>query len=1121
MENPAAEPVRFPHRASSPSGISAELNGNGSVRRMDAGGVMLNLFLGNELEGGLAALHLRRLGETVETTALIGPAGPSVHQMEETGMIAAGQAGGLRFRVRLVLAQSATAWFWQVEVENPTEATVEFDLIHTQDVGIADYGAVRLNEFYVAQYIDHTPLEHPVAGVAVASRQNQAMGGRNPWTVIGSLGTAVSYATDALQVHGLAARDGAAAPGLSGGLPGERLQHEHSLVAIQQEAVALAAGETWRGGFFGYAVADHPEATGDGDLQWIDAALALPEAACGPIPEPAANPMAASLFTTAPFLQTVALDEAELARHFGPVRLHGESGEGRLLSFFTAEGGHVVLGAKERDVLRPHGHLLRSGGSWQADESSLASTTWMGGVFHSMVTQGHVSINRLLSTCHSYLGLFRSHGQRVFAELGGEWRLLGIPSAFEMRQESCRWIYRHAGGVIEVVSSAPADRHELRLEITVLEGAPARFLISHHIALNGDDGSVPGAARMTVDGCSAWLQAVPDSDVGRRFPAGGFVVRADEATAIESIGGDGLLFADGISRNQPFLCFVTVPCRRTGLEIEGRLVPVERDQDGGFWDEIRTGLAIQASQDSPLAGAVARTCEIFPWFVHNALVHYLSPRGLEQYSGGGWGTRDVCQGPVELLLALGRFEPIRDLLLRVFRQQNADGDWPQWFMFFERERNIRPGDSHGDIVYWPLVALAQYLTATGDASLLEEALPYFHPDGDAMAETATVAAHVERALALIRRRVIPGTRLAAYGHGDWNDSLQPAVPEMRERLCSSWTVTLNYQTCLALAEAFRTIGQEARAAEFEAEAAAILAEFQQILVVDGVVTGLAYFHEDGKTDYLLHPRDTQTGLSYSLLPMIHAILNDLFDPDQAAAHLELIREKLSGPDGARLFDRPLRYDGGVKHLFQRAETASFFGREIGVMYTHAHLRYCEALARFGDAEGFFEALQRINPIGLREIVASATARQANCYYSSSDAAFADRYQAFDEYGRVNGGTVALEGGWRVYSSGAGIGTRLIVQCFLGLRIEAGALVIDPMIPSALDGLEVEIRLAGRRLRAIYQCGGRGCGVREIGLNGRPVEFRRDRNPYRTAGVRVELGLLAMDGAVDTLTVRLE
>ena len=62
-----------------------------------------------------------------------------------------------------------------------------------------------------------------------------------------------------------------------------------------------------------------------------------------------------------------------------------------------------------------------------------------------------------------------------------------------------------------------------------------------------------------------------------------------------------------------------------------------------------------------------RIQEILPWLAHNAMIHYLAPRGLEQYSGGGWGTRDVCQGPVEMLLALGRWEPLRDLLLRVFK----------------------------------------------------------------------------------------------------------------------------------------------------------------------------------------------------------------------------------------------------------------------------------------------------------------------------------------------------------------------------------------------------------------------------------------------------------------------
>ena len=68
---------------------------------------------------------------------------------------------------------------------------------------------------------------------------------------------------------------------------------------------------------------------------------------------------------------------------------------------------------------------------------------------------------------------------------------------------------------------------------------------------------------------------------------------------------------------------------------------------------------------------------------------------------------------------------MRDLLLRVMAAQNPDGDWPQWFMFFERERDIRAGDSHGDIVFWPLLVLAQYLIASGDVGVLDEPVPFF------------------------------------------------------------------------------------------------------------------------------------------------------------------------------------------------------------------------------------------------------------------------------------------------------------------------------------------------------------------------------------------------------------
>ena len=73
-------------------------------------------------------------------------------------------------------------------LENTGTAAATVDLIYVQDLGLAQYAAVRLNEYFVSQYLDHAPLAHPERGWVLASRQNQSMGGRNPWCVIGALG---------------------------------------------------------------------------------------------------------------------------------------------------------------------------------------------------------------------------------------------------------------------------------------------------------------------------------------------------------------------------------------------------------------------------------------------------------------------------------------------------------------------------------------------------------------------------------------------------------------------------------------------------------------------------------------------------------------------------------------------------------------------------------------------------------------------------------------------------------------------------------------------------------------------------------------------------------------------
>jgi CRISPR-associated protein Csx3 len=79
-------------------------------------------------------------------------------------------------------------------------------------------------------------------------------------------------------------------------------------------------------------------------------------------------------------------------------------------------------------------------------------------------------------------------------------------------------------------------------------------------------------------------------------------------------------------------------------------------------------------------------------------------------------------------------------------------------MFFERDAAIRAGDSHGDIVFWPLLALGQYLIASGDASILDEPVAFYPQRGSRPGKRRAVWEHVLRALAVTRSARSPAPR---------------------------------------------------------------------------------------------------------------------------------------------------------------------------------------------------------------------------------------------------------------------------------------------------------------------------------------------------------------------------
>jgi cellobiose phosphorylase len=272
-------------------------------------------------------------------------------------------------------------------------------------------------------------------------------------------------------------------------------------------------------------------------------------------------------------------------------------------------------------------------------------------------------------------------------------------------------------------------------------------------------------------------------------------------------------------------------------------------------------------------------------------------------------------------------------------------------------------------------------------------------------------------------------------------------------------VALLFQQINRYAEVLRRSKRTDQAKALGRLAEEMRADINRYLIRDDTVAGYAVFDPRGDhPKLLLHPTDTTTGLSYSLLPMTRGIIAGLFTAEQARHHLRLIREHLLFPDGVRLMDRPVRYRGGPQQLFRRAESASFFGREIGLMYVHAHLGYAEALAVLGETDALWEALLVVNPIAITDRVANGSLRQRNAYFSSSDAAFGDRYQAETEWDDVKGGRIAVDGGWRIYSSGPGLYASVLLRQVLGCRRYFGARSTTPLLPTRLGKTTVEMAI---------------------------------------------------------------
>ena len=231
--------------------------------------------------------------------------------------------------------------------------------------------------------------------------------------------------------------------------------------------------------------------------------------------------------------------------------------------------------------------------------------------------------------------------------------------------------------------------------------------------------------------------------------------------------------------------------------------------------------------------------------------------------------------------------------------------------------------------------------------------------------------------------------------------------------------------------------------------------------------GYGLLDDDGAVEPLVHPARHPHRPHLRRAAVIHAIAADLLDPGRGPAPPRPHRRApASAPTARGCSTARSAYRGGPmerlpagrgEHLLRPRDRA------------HVHARPPALRRGAGPGRRRRRAARRAGAgqprSGCTERVASARPRQATTYYSSSDGAFADRYDG----GRAAtpallDGTVALEGGWRVYSSGPGLFLRLVVENLLGIRRAATGSSSTRSCRPRLDGLVAPSRCSGDQAR---------------------------------------------------------